>query len=100
MAEYIRDLNRILADELLAMPPAQRRIGPSPDGGQFIDVGRSAVVGLACEIMRKGWSRADAVEMAFDSLLAAGNGQQWTRTGEVVLIKSDHIARAFCSREE
>lgn len=100
MAEYIRDLNRILAEELLAMPPSQRRVAPSPDGGQFIDVGRTACVKLACEIMRKGWSRADAVEMAFDRLLADGNGQQWKRTGEVALLNNELVARAFCSREE
>lgn len=68
--------------------------------GEFIEIGYVPVVERAIEIMRKGWGRADAVEMAFDSLLAAGNGRKWTREGEVILMRHKGIARALCVGKE
>lgn len=101
----IRDTSRILVEALQAIPSG-KRVQADPAtifaDAQPIDIGRSAVVERAAEILRKrvGWSRADAVEMAYDSFLYEGNRREWERTGEVVLLKMEGVARALCKRRE
>lgn len=102
----IRSTSRLLAEELQRLSPAKKVIASHRaiygDEGDFIDIGHVPVVRLASEILRKrnGWSRADAVEMAFDHLLSAGNGRKWQRAGEVTLNKYEGVARAFCLHRE
>ena len=101
----IRDCTQIIVDELLAMKAAQRFCPPlhlvyGHQGVQFMDIGRDEVVRRASEILRKkaGWTRAEAVEMAFDNLLSAD--KRWEREGEVVLLKNEGVARALCVWKE
>lgn len=102
----INDTSEILYEALMAIPPAKRQItAPSTlygDGGAFMDVGMQAVMDRAAEILDKdlGYTEADAVELAFDSLLYAGTSREWERVGEVALIAAEHIARAYCLRKE
>lgn len=102
----IKNTTKLLAEALRDMPPAARFLADRQTvygtDGDFVEVGYRPVIERAAEILRKrnGWSRADAVEMAFDSLLYAGNGRKWERAGEVALIKAESIARAFCKRRE
>lgn len=101
----IRDTSRILAQALMEMSPAAKILVHTQvlyGKGEFMDIGRSAVMQRAAEILRKRneWSRADAVEMAFDSLLTAGVERKWQRVGEVALLKNEGVARAFCQRRE
>jgi hypothetical protein len=102
----IRDTSRILAQALMVMSPAAKTLVHTDvlyaGKGEFMSIGRSAVIERAAEILRKRneWSRADAVEMAFDSLLAAGVERKWQRVGEVALLKNEGVARAFCQRRE
>jgi hypothetical protein len=100
----IRDTNTILAQELRNMPRMDKFIADPHTvygtDGDFVEVGYTPVITRAAEILRKGWTRADSVEMAFDSLLYAGNGRKWERIGEVVLLKDESIARAYCKRRE
>lgn len=98
----IRDSTNIIAEELGKLRPAQRHCPPLPViyGGHtaFMDIGYVAVVERTAEILRKkaGWTRAEAVEMAFDNLLLADD--RWDRTGEVALLKGEGVARALCVR--
>lgn len=100
----IRNSTEIIVEELGKLRPAQRHCPPLGTiyGGQaqFMDIGFIAVVQRAAEILRKkaGWTRAEAVEMAFDNLLLADD--RWDRTGEVALLKNEGVARALCCRKE
>jgi hypothetical protein len=100
----IHDVTKIIVEELARLKPAQRFV---PQLWQvysretaFMDIGYAAVVQRTTEILRKraGWSRAEAVEMAFDNLLSADS--RFERAGEVVLLKSEGVARALCIRRE
>lgn len=102
--ETIRDTGKILVDALHNMNNAQRFVPPLRnvyhDGAQFMDLSRDQVVQRAAEILRKraGWTRAEAVEMAFDNMLRVD--PRWVREGEVVLLKSEGVARALCVWKE
>jgi len=101
----IRDTTNIIVDAYKALKPAQRFCPPlhavfGTERAQFLDIGYAAVVQRAGEILRKkaGWTRAEAVEMAFDNLLNADS--RWEREGEVVLLKGEGVARALCIWKE
>ena len=102
----IRNTTKLLAEALRDMPPAAKYMADRHTvygtDGDFIEVGYKPLVQRAAEILRKrnGWTRADAVEMAFDSLLYGGNDRRWERVGEVALIKAEGLARAYCKRRE
>lgn len=98
-------VTRIIVDGLRKLKPAQKFCPPlhavyGHQRAQFMDIGYTVVVQRAAEILRKkaGWSRAEAVEMAFDNLLRAD--PRWEREGEVVLLKSEGVARALCVWKE
>ena len=100
----ILDSTKIIVEELRRLKPAQRFCPPltkvyGSSASQFMDIGRVAVMERAAEILRKraGWSRAEAVEMAYDNLL---NSAPYERVGEVILLKSEGVARALCIRKE
>jgi hypothetical protein len=100
-----RTVTGIIVDELRKLKPAQKFCPPlhyvyGHGGVQFMDIGYVAVVERAVEILRKkaGWTRVEAVEMAFDNLLSAD--PRWSREGEVVLLKGEGVARALCVRKE
>src|SRR5678809_1555144 len=69
----IRNTTKLLAEALRDMPPAAKYMADRHTvygtDGDFIEVGYKPLVQRAAEILRKrnGWTRADAVEMAFDS---------------------------------
>lgn len=104
--EYgIRNSTQIIAEELGRLRPAQRHcpalhVVYGHNDLHFMDIGIIAVTSRASEILRKraGWTRAEAVEMAFDHLLRAG--EVWDREGEVALLKGEGVARALCIRKE
>jgi hypothetical protein len=101
----IRNSTDIIVEELGRLTPVQRHCPSLPVvyGHQdmaFMDVGVVAVTQRAAEILRKkaGWTRAEAVEMAFDNLLLADD--RYERCGEVALLKGEGVARALCVRKE
>ena len=100
----IRDTSKIIGEALNAIPKAKRTMADPQQlyHAEPVDIGRAAVVERAIEIIRKdnGWSRADAVELAYDSLLYAGNVRKWERVGEVCLLKYEGVARALCRKRE
>ena len=104
MARPRREPDKIILEAALALPEIKRRAVDCETvyGNQagHIDLGYNAVVEKAAEILRKraGWTRAEAVEMAYDNLLLASNGTQWRRTGEVTLLMPERVVRAFCAK--
>ena len=68
---------------------------------QFIDLSATQVLGIAVPLIESGkFSRADAVSMCYDALLAQHGEKRWKRTGEVVILETDDVARALCYRVE
>lgn len=99
----IRDTDLLVYETLRDMLPMHKQCTPlsslyGPDVMQ-ITLGYVPVVRAAAEMLRKGWSRYDSVEMAFDFLLWQG-AKEWDRIGEVVLLRTEGIAAATCTRKE
>jgi len=68
------------------------------DRTEFLQLGMGYIMQHACVIRRSGaaGSRAEAIELSFDHLLAKTTRKQAERLGEVRLNRVDGIAEALC----
>lgn len=65
----------------------------------FIDLDYKMVMEQAIPLVRtRKFNRADALSMVYDFLLSKHGNGEWKRMGEVVMLRSQSVARALCTR--
>lgn len=100
----MREVDRIIAEAEEALPSYRRSPQDIASVGykgrvNILRVPYDPLMREAIRLRRAGVAlgRAEAVEIAYDTVLRKATDGEWERTGEVHLDRTNKRARAFCS---